>query len=241
MLNHSSGKPVNDEFYTKYEDVEMCLDNFDLAGLKIWLPFDNNKSAFVKYCKRKGLNFKNTSDDYKNHLDKEFKWCDCVISNPPFSLYQEIWQDLSLPNKKFLLLAPLLAIERPYIFKAFKNKEINIFNIYNSMIFDTPENKEKSINCIWLTNMPHKKIKKRNRKSKHEIDDGCHFDGPEWSKYKNYNTVINFLLSGDQIGGVPLSIVLSTFKDYEPLQVIAPCVNGKQKFKRMLIRRTDIK
>ena len=77
MLNHSSGKPVNDEFYTKYEDVEMCLDNFDLTGLKIWLPFDNNKSAFVKYCKRKGLNFKNTSDDYKNHLDKEFKWCDC--------------------------------------------------------------------------------------------------------------------------------------------------------------------
>ena len=162
-----------------------------------------------------------------------------VISNPPFSLYQEIWQDLSLPNKKFLILAPLTAITRPYIFKAFKNKEINVFNIYNAMTFNIPGNKEKVVNCVWLTNMPHRKIKKR--KSKREIDDGCYFDEPEWSKYKNYNTVLSFLSSGDKIGGVPISVVISSFKDYEPLQIASPYVNGRRKFKRMLIRRTDIK
>lgn len=211
MINHASGKPVNDEFYTKYEDVKMCLDNFNLKGLKIWLPFDSDKSAFVS---------------------------DCIISNPPFSLYKEIWQNLNLPNKKFLLLAPLTIINRPYVFKAFKNKQIDVFNIFNSMVFDIPGNKEKSVNCIWLTNMPHRKIKKR--KGKREVDDGYYFDEPEWSKYKNYNTVLSFLSSGDKIGGVPISIVTSSFKDYKPLKIARAHVKGRVKFQRMLIRRTDI-
>ena len=240
MINHASGKPVDDEFYTKYEDVKMCLDNFNLKGLKIWLPFDSDKSAFVKYFHEKGLTFKNTSDDYKNHLNEEFEWCDCIISNPPFSLYKEIWQNLNLPNKKFLLLAPLTVINRPYVFHAFKNKKIDIFNIFNSMVFDIPGNKEKSVNCVWLTNMPHGKIKKRKRKGKREIDDGYYFDEPKWSKYKNYNTVLSFLSSGDEIGGVPISIVTSSFKDYEPLEIADPHVKGRHKFRRMIIRRTDI-
>ena len=42
----------NDEFYTRYEDIEKEIKNYDLKGMRVYCPCDDYRwSNFVKYFK----------------------------------------------------------------------------------------------------------------------------------------------------------------------------------------------
>lgn len=49
---HNAKKAKNDEFYTRYEDIEKEIQHYDLKGLRVYCPCDDYRwSNFVKYFK----------------------------------------------------------------------------------------------------------------------------------------------------------------------------------------------
>lgn len=47
---HTAKKEKNDEFYTRYEDIEKEIKHYDLKGLSVYSPCDDYRhSNFVKY------------------------------------------------------------------------------------------------------------------------------------------------------------------------------------------------
>ena len=76
---------------------------------KIWCPFDNDHSWYVRLLRANGFNVINT------HLDMGidfFKYnpnsleYDCIVSNPPFSLKDKVIERLYVLNKPFAMLMP---------------------------------------------------------------------------------------------------------------------------------------
>ena len=71
---------------------------FDLINIKqfssIWFPFDNYDSEFKLKADRLGLNY--TATHKFDRCGNDFfttnppKWCELMISNPPFSLQNKI-------------------------------------------------------------------------------------------------------------------------------------------------------
>lgn len=89
----------------------------------VWLPFNNYDSEFKLYSDELKLKYQATHkfDDLKNDFFKTLppKGCDLIISNPPFSLQNEIIErtfkfvefDLI---KSFCLLLPLSTLETDF-------------------------------------------------------------------------------------------------------------------------------
>lgn len=88
----------DDEYYTRYDTVEWVVENFLKDRLEdkiIYCNADTEQSNFVKYFKQNKtrLKYKDlwyTSDDYRNHIDLLQK-CDIVITNPPFSIFNNYY------------------------------------------------------------------------------------------------------------------------------------------------------
>ena len=111
---------------------------FDLINIKsfnrIWFPFDNYDSEFKLKADELGLNYTATHkfDDLGNDFFKTNppEDCDLMISNPPFSLQNEIIErSFKLIDdkliKSFALLLPLSTLETPFramLYEKYENK-----------------------------------------------------------------------------------------------------------------------
>lgn len=112
-------KAKNDEFYTRYEDIEAEMQHYDLSGMTVYCPCDDWRwSNFVKYFKnnfeRHGLKkliatnydigdgafvytydgkcetaFQVDGNGDYRNYQEYLDECDIVITNPPFSLFRD--------------------------------------------------------------------------------------------------------------------------------------------------------
>lgn len=75
----------NDEFYTRKEDVEAALPEWDLSNKIVYCCADSKESEFVKYFKQPGKckELIYTSDDFRTHEDL-FQRADVIVTNPLF-------------------------------------------------------------------------------------------------------------------------------------------------------------
>lgn len=112
---------------------------FDLIDIKsfnrIWFPFDNYDSEFKLKADELKLKYKATHkfDDLGNDFFKTNppEDCDLMISNPPFSLQNEIIErSFKLIDdkliKSFALLLPLSTLETPFRAKLYEKYENKI-------------------------------------------------------------------------------------------------------------------
>ena len=112
---------------------------FDLIDIKsfnrIWLPFDNYDSEFKLKADILGLNYTAThkfdSEENDFFTTQPPKDCDLMISNPPFSLQNEIIErSFKLIDdhliKSFALLLPLSTLETPFRAKLYEKYENKI-------------------------------------------------------------------------------------------------------------------
>ena len=85
----------NDHVATPRWIVEKIYNLIEIQNYKsIWLPFDNYDSEFKLVADELGLNYKSTHkyDDNGNDffITTPPKECDLLISNPPFSIQNDI-------------------------------------------------------------------------------------------------------------------------------------------------------
>ena len=126
----------SDEKYTPFYAVEPLLQYLDKTKT-IWCPFDTDQSAFVVLLKERGYKVIHSHIfDGKDFFEYEPKHYDIIISNPPFSLKDQVIERVYKLNKPFALLLPTNTLQGQKRFDYFKqglqllsfDKRINYHN-----------------------------------------------------------------------------------------------------------------
>ena len=191
------------------------------------------------------------------------KECDICCTNPPFSLFSELFSLLIKYQKKYLLIGNQNAITYKEIFPYIKENKAWVGYRFGDMSFRVPSNtaprktrfwiddsgqKWRSLgNAMWLTNLD---IPKRHQKLKltsvYTPEKYPKFDGVD---VINVTKVSEIPSNYDGIMGVPITFL----KYYNETQfdivgeanhgsdnefdLFKPRINGKEIFKRILIKR----
>ena len=189
--------------------------------------------------------------------------CDICCTNPPFSLFSELFSLLIKYNKQYLLIGNQNAITYKEIFPYIKENKAWVGYRFGDMAFRVPDDskprktrfwidesgqKWRSIgNAMWLTNLDTQRRHQKLVLTKH-------YNPQSYPKYDNYDAinvrkVCDIPLDYDGIMGVPITYLKyhneSQFEivgeanhgsDNE-FDLFKPIINGKELFKRILIRR----
>ena len=117
----------NDEFYTPRYAVEPILKYIPKAS-KIWCPFDTLDSLFVKILRDLGFEVVNSHIEYgTDFCNCEIPDCTHIISNPPYSLKNEVFERLFEIKKPFAMLVGVVGLfESQKRFEMFRDNQFEI-------------------------------------------------------------------------------------------------------------------
>ena len=194
---------------------------------------------------------------------KYLRECDICCTNPPFSLFANLFSLLVQYKKQFLLIGNQNAITYKEIFPYIKENKVWVGYHFGDMAFKVPSDtlprktrfwidekgqKWRSLgNAMWLTNLDtakrHKELKLIQK-----------YDPIKYPKYDNYDainvtTVANIPMDYYGIMGVPITF-LKYYNDTQfeiigeanhgsdnEFDLFKPIINGKEQFKRILIKQ----
>jgi len=194
------------------------------------------------------------------------KESDIVVTNPPFSLFKEMVSEIMKYNKKFLIIGNQNALTYKEIFPLIQNNLVWTGYHFGEMKFRVPQDSEprstrywvdetgqkwRSLgNAMWLTNLDNERRHEKLRLTQ------C-FNPLIHQRYDNYNAIhvrniteIPFDYTG--IMGVPITIINRyNSEQFEIIgeanhgsdsqyDIFKPILNGKEVFKRILIRNKAI-
>lgn len=117
-----------DELYTPMYAVEPITDAIFSATDVIWCPFDTSESNIVKFFKERGYkvihsHISEGKDFFQYEPDEHY---DIIISNPPYSIKDQVLERCYQLGKPFALLLPITALEGSRRGKLFKSKGIDL-------------------------------------------------------------------------------------------------------------------
>ena len=112
----------SDEWYTPDWCVLQIFEYYKPTG-KILLPWDTEKSNFVKYCCNNDIeHIYNIRDFMTTEYD-----CDWIISNPPYSNKDEIIERCIELGKPTVLLLPIESLGGIRRHKAYRKTKLKIY------------------------------------------------------------------------------------------------------------------
>ena len=129
----------NDEFYTPEYAVRPILKYLKPRST-IWCPFDTQESNFVRMLDREGHKVIHSHKNVivplnvtqHSMVDGDFFYapevdCDYIISNPPYSLKNEVFEKLFSLGKPFAMLVGVVGLfESQKRFEMFRNNQFEI-------------------------------------------------------------------------------------------------------------------
>lgn len=119
----------SDEVYTPDYAVKPILKHIPAGVSKIWCPFDLEDSEYVTILSNAGYEvIASHIDNGQNFFDYEPEEYDCIISNPPFSIKDDILKRLNELNKPFAILLPLPTLQGQKRFNSLKDCQALIFD-----------------------------------------------------------------------------------------------------------------
>ena len=189
---------------------------------------------------------------------------DIVVTNPPFSKFTELFSLITKHDKQYLLISNQNAITYKEIFPYIKNNKARVGYHFGDMAFRVPDDTEprktrfwvdefgkkwRSLgNAMWLTNLEVSNDSGKKLVLTHS------FKEENYPKYDNFDAVHVYRVSEipmDYYGimGVPLTYLkYHNDKMFEIVgeanhgsdneyDLFKPQINGKETFKRILIKR----
>lgn len=255
----------NDEYYTLYEDVREDLEYYKecFRGKTVYCPCDDyRRSNFVKYFKDNfhtlGLNtllasnidtgdgayaykydgkeettLKLVKGDFlTEEVDNLLKACDIIATNPPFSLLRKIFDRICEAEKDFIIMGPLMAAAYSNILPHIVSGKVSV-DLKGAKTFS---NGKVISNIIWLTTFTP---------PRHSMEFTETYAPEKYKRYDRHPDTINIDRSRDipkdYYGkmGVPLSFIKYLHREEFNLlgEVKGTFVEGKEKFKRLLVQR----
>lgn len=120
---------ASDEYFTPPEAVKPLL-RFIPTDKILWCPFDKATSSYVKVFKEAGYRVLHSHiDEGKNFFFYEPEEpYDVIISNPPFSVKDDILRRLTELNKPYAMLLPLPTLQGQKRFDDLVGSEALIFD-----------------------------------------------------------------------------------------------------------------
>lgn len=108
--------------------IKHILTTFDKDTI-IWCPFDEKDSNYVIELKKAGYRVIathiNTGQDFFEYEPEQY---DLIVSNPPFSLKDQVLKRLDELNKPFAMLLPLPTLQGQKRFQYLKDCQALIFD-----------------------------------------------------------------------------------------------------------------
>lgn len=235
----------------------------DKKNMPIDINFEDYEKFLIEHSLVKNLN--GDGDFRSTECIEYLKESDIVITNPPFSKFIDLFCLLEKYKKKYLLISNQNAIMYKEIFPYIKHNLVWSGYHFGDMSFKVPENtperktrfwidnnnqKWRSLgNAMWLTNLPV-------RKEELSLNLTHRYRKEKYPKYDNYDAIhipkvseIPFDYSG--IMGVPLTYIKYHNKNnFEIIgeanhgsdnkyDLFKPIINGKEVYKRILIRKKE--
>lgn len=105
-----------DEIYTPFYAVDPLL-KYIPKDLKLWLPFDEEWSAYYQTFTKEGYNVVRTGWDFFKKSTPE--GVDLIVSNPPFSKKDQVIQSCVERGVPFCLLFPIQTLQGKTRYKYF--------------------------------------------------------------------------------------------------------------------------
>lgn len=223
--------------------------------------------TIVKLLRTKGVvkKLKGNGDFRSKECVNYLKKCDICCTNPPFSLFTDLFSLIIKYEKQFLLIGNQNAITYKDIFPYIKENKAWVGYRFGDMSFRVPNDskprktrywvdehgqKWRSLgNAMWLTNLD---IPKRHQK----LELVKCYRQNEYPKYDDYDAinvtkVVDIPYDYNGVMGVPITF-LKYYND-EQFEIIGeanhgsdnefdlfkPRINGKELFKRILIKRVN--
>lgn len=120
---------ASDEYFTPPEAVKPLL-RFIPTDKILWCPFDKATSSYVKVFEEAGYRVLHSHiDEGKNFFFYEPEEpYDVIISNPPFSVKDDILRRLTELNKPYAMLLPLSTLQGQKRFDDLVGSEALIFD-----------------------------------------------------------------------------------------------------------------
>ena len=220
---------------------------------KIWIDRDNdlNGDGWIDDGDAIQEDLAGNGDFRSPECIEILKECDIVCTNPPFSLFREFVNVIITHGKQCLIIGNQNAFTYKEIFPLIKDNKL--WTGYNMVKeFNQPDGSIKKFgNVCWFTNM---KTNKRNE----ELVLTKTYNAIDYPKYDNYDAievgkVINIPKDYDGIMAVPITFIdklnptqfeilgcsynYGCPKEWDTNTNMNPVVNGKNKYKRIFIRR----
>lgn len=103
--NHLTGNVLSDEWYTPKFIVDKCIDivKDDIKNKVIMLPYDTEKSLFVERLKDLGCAI---IYDIRDFIDNDRYEYSLLMTNPPFSIKEKVFETCLKRGKDFVLVLP---------------------------------------------------------------------------------------------------------------------------------------
>lgn len=222
LLNAFKNK--NDEFYTRYEDIESELSHYPVKYFKdkvIYCPCDVGvewldvpRSNFIKYFEnnKKRLGYKKLLHtslqegyDFRSEECKQyFEEADIVVTNPPFSLFREFVSILEGYKLHYIIIGSFNGVKYKEIFQLLKDKKL--FLGYTTPIkYKQPEGNLFDVFTYWYTNLNISKYREPLILTKK-------YDKTKYPKYINYDAIdvaniADIPCDYDGLMGVPLTFL----------------------------------
>lgn len=119
----------SDECYTPKYAVLPVLEFIKKEWI-VWCPFDTPQSQFVKVIQGNGNPVISSHlEQGKDFFQYEPKKYDIIISNPPYSIKDQVIERCYQLNKKFMLLMPLPSLQGKFRYNFFvKGVELIVFD-----------------------------------------------------------------------------------------------------------------
>lgn len=226
-------------------------DNFLRLGLKKLIAtryeITGKPSYKIEICNDlivKKMQLKGNGDFRSDECIELLKQSDIIITNPPFSLFQEYIMQLTSFNKKFIVLGSLNAVAYKRVFPLIiANKLFAHRNKSNMSFINRGKQKIDLGICRWFTNI--------NINLKNSFLNLCKEYIPEkYPKYDNsdiinVNKVSDIPSDYDGIIGVPLTF-LDKYNNNQ-FEIVGYSnskrlyINGKEVYKRLFIKKIKSK
>lgn len=120
----------NDEFYTPVYAIEPIVPYLKKMGYsRVWCPFDTEDSNYVKCLSLHGLSVirSHISDGQDFFTSSTPECCDCIVSNPPYSIKTQIIENLFRRNVPFAMLLGVVGLfESEKRFNLFSNNDFEV-------------------------------------------------------------------------------------------------------------------
>ena len=137
-INNITNNFYSDEWYTSEATAKLAIEKLKIGRGKIILcPFDSEKSEFVKQLQKENT----VLFGMRDFLETNYK-CDYIITNPPFSIKNEVIEkciEYSVPTLLILPLDSLGGVKRHDLYNKSKisvyvpTRRIGYFNEENKL------------------------------------------------------------------------------------------------------------